>query len=93
MHHVNKWSRVSSCRSEWYEFASALLPKEEARAIESNLMGDGAKECLKKVLRNWMNSTVDPTWGMIVKALEQLPDATEVVEKILVEFKLKTSNT
>ena len=87
MHHVNKWSRVSSRRSDWYEFASALLPKEEARAIESNLRGDGSKECLKKVLRKWMSYTVDPTWGMVVSALEQLPDATEVVEKILADFK------
>ena len=88
MHHVNNWARESSCRSDWYEFASALLPREEVRAIESNLMGNRTKECLKKVLRYWMSCTADPTWGMIMDALEQLPEATEVREKILTQFKL-----
>ena len=88
MHDVNKWCHVSTCRSDWYEFASALLPKEEARAIESNLRGDGSKECLRRVLRDWMGFTVDSNWGMVVDALQQLPDATVVVEKILDKFKL-----
>lgn len=88
MHDVLKWCRVSSCRSDWYEFACKLLPREEARAIESNLRGDGTKECLRKLLVNWMNMTPNATWGMIVDALAQLPDATEVREKIIKKFKI-----
>ena len=88
MNHVIKWCKVSSCRSEWYEFASALLPKEEARAIESNLGGNGNNECLRKVLQLWMNSTPNASWQMIVDALGQLSDATEVMEKIIDEFRL-----
>lgn len=89
MNHVIKWCKVSSCRSDWYEFASALLPKEEARAIEANHGKDGSKACLRKVITEWMNFTPNASWQMIVDALMQLPDATEVVEKIFAEFKLQ----
>ena len=89
MHHVIKWCRMSSCRSDWYDFACKLLPREEARAIESNLRGNGTKECLRKLLEKWMNITPSSTWGMIVDALAHLPDATEVREKIIEKFKNK----
>ena len=89
MRDVNGWCRVSTCRSDWYKFASALLPKEEARAIEGNLRGDGSKECLRRVLSQWLDYTVDPTWGMVVDALQPLPEATVVVEKILDNYKFK----
>ena len=89
MDHVIKWCRVSACRSEWYDFACELLPRQEARAIESNLRGNGTKACLRKVLERWMNITPNCTWGMIVDALAQLPDATEVREKIIEKFKIK----
>ena len=89
MHHVIKWCRNSSCRSDWYDFACKLLPREEARAIESNLKGNGTKECLRKVLEKWMNITPNSTWGMIVDALAQLPDATTVREKVIEKFKIK----
>ena len=89
MHHVIKWCRNSSCRSDWYGFACKLLPREEARAIKSNLMGKGVKECLEKVLGRWMNITPNRTWGMIVDALAQLPDATAVREKVIEKFKIK----
>ena len=89
MQHVIKWCRKSSCRSDWYDFACKLLPREEARAIESNLMGNGTKACLRKVLEKWMNITPNTTWGMIVDALAQLPDATAVREKVIEKFKIK----
>ena len=89
MRHVNKWAKVSRCRSDWYEFACVLLPHQEARAIEGNLEGGGSKKCLRKVLEEWMSRTANPTWGMVVDALVQLPETTEVMEAILAEFKLK----
>ena len=89
MHHVIKWCRNSSCHSDWYAFACKLLPWEEARAIKSNLMGNGVKECLEKVLGRWMCITPNITWGMIVDALAQLPDINEVREKVIEKFKIK----
>ena len=89
MHHVIKWCSKSSCRSDWFGFACKLLPREEARAIKSNLMGKGVKECLEKVLEKWMNITPNRSWGMIVDALAQLPDATTVREKVIEKFKIK----
>ena len=88
MDHVIKWCRRSSHRSDWYDFACALLPREEVRAIESNLKGDGTKECLRKLLVHWMDCTCNASWEMIVNALMELPDYTEVVEKIIDKFKL-----
>ena len=93
MHHVIGWARVSTLRSDWFMFASALLPPEEVNAIESDLKGGGNKECLKEVLRDWMNYTKFPSWGMVVNALEQLPDVTEIVEQILADFKIKPDST
>ena len=89
MSDVLKWCRVSTCRSNWYKFACALLPREEVRAIQSNLKGKGINECLRRVVDKWMDLTPNPSWDMIVNALTQLPDATEVKEKIIDDFKEK----
>ena len=91
MDDVIKWCMVSPCRSspQWYYFACKLLPREEARAIESNLGGSGTAGCLKELLVKWMSTTRNATWGMIVDALAPLPDATAVREEIIEKFKIK----
>ena len=89
LRHVMHWCRESKLRNDWYNFAKALLPRQEARAIEANLKGGGSKECLRKVLEKWMDSTPDPSWGMIVDALTQIPSATKVVETINEKYKVK----
>ena len=87
LRHVMHWSKESKLRNGWSNFAKALLPRQEVRAIEKNLKGGGAEECLTEVLEKWMDLTPDPGWNMIVDALMKIPSATQVMETIIAKYK------
>ena len=81
-----KWARKSPLRVDWYEMAVELIGKNEADAIQANHGGGGNKECLRKVLSKWWNSTkaVDCHWQTIYDALmevEQVRVAENIIDK------------
>ena len=86
MDHVISWYRSSTVRTDWYMYAAKLLPQAVAKAIESNLKGGGSKDCLRKVLEQWMQVTLPAncTWSAVVDALTKMHE-TEAVERIFKE--------
>lgn len=77
-----KWCKQSSLRSEWYGFATELVGKNEADAINRNHGGGGNKECLEKLLGIWYNSTINHSWAIIVDALDEMSADQRVIERI-----------
>ena len=90
MDHVVIWSKKSPLRNHgWYYLACNLINDYEADAIETNNAGGGSKECLKRVLQEWIKTNPEHqrSWGVIVAALEGI-DETKVVDQIIETQKL-----
>lgn len=85
VHDVMKWAKNSPLRVDWYTVAVELVGNSEANAILANHSGGGNKECLRKSLNKWWNSSVaaNRNWQTIVDALEEIGDSVRVVEDII----------
>ena len=81
---IIKWTKNSPLRVDWYTAAVDLVGNSEANAILANHSGGGNKECLRKSLDKWWNSTVaaNRNWQTIVDALEKIGECVRVVEDI-----------
>ena len=81
MKHITRWSKNSSLRTCWYNFAVELVGKSNADIIEKNYFGGGSHSCLQRVLMTWYDSTTNHSWQTIIDALRQM-DETRVIESI-----------
>jgi len=78
-----KWCKESSLRSDWHAFATDLIGKSEADAIQRNHGGGGSNECMEKLLRIWYNTNTSHSWETIYDALKFIDADQRVLEKII----------
>ena len=88
MKYLNKWSKNSSLRTGWYNFAVELVGTDKADFIKANFYGDRGHSCLQRMLVAWHESTVDHSWQMIMDALEDIDESEPVKDAIKKECQI-----
>ena len=88
MKYLIRWSKDSSLRTGWYNFAVELVGKSSAEVIRATHYRGGNHSCLQRMLVAWYDSTVDHSWQMIMDALEEIEGTEPVKDAIKKECQL-----